>query len=100
MYPLSERVENAETLAHRIATGHAYSKHASKHGFSIENFEASILEPIVNASEILSLPRGRTAYWSDAEQMIVVHEPTHRDAGTAFRPKQGKNYFVNLRSAL
>jgi hypothetical protein len=46
------------------------------------------------------LKNGRTAYWNDKEKMVVIHDPSHPDGGTAFRPNQAKypgtSYFNSL----
>ncbi len=86
-------------LAHRIANGHAYAKHAGEFSdMTVAEFEELVYTVIISQSDFFTEPRGRVVYWSDEWRMIVVHEPSHRDAGTAFRPKDGKDYFLALRS--
>jgi filamentous hemagglutinin len=44
-----------------------------------------------------ALSGGRTAYWDSATETVVIHNPRAVDAGTAFRPTNGRSYFDNLR---
>ena len=94
------RFENeleAKVIAEKIARGHAYQKHAAAFGnISRAEFESKILDTLSNPSGAKQLPRGRAAYWSDREQMIVVLNLEDPDAGTAFRPTQAKSYFNRL----
>lgn len=56
-----------------------------------------VQETMENPSATRSLSNGRTAYWNDSEQMVVIKNPGAADGGTAFRPTAGKAYFDNLR---
>jgi hypothetical protein len=49
--------------------------------------------PPAKGSDVKQLSNGRTAYWSDKEKMVVIHDPYNPDGGTAFRPTQGRYYF-------
>lgn len=93
----SERIERLRVIASVIARGHAFAKHAAQFGDeSAAAFEIRILGVLLQPSETIDLPEGRTAYWSDAELMVVFHDPSRYDLGTAFRPKQGKAYLSTL----
>jgi hypothetical protein len=46
-----------------------------------------------NPTEVKSLERGRTGYWHEPSKTTVIHDPNTRDGGTAFRPKNGYQYF-------
>jgi len=84
--------------AEKIANGHAFVKHAGEFGNVTQNeFKSLVQETIANPSDARSLSNGRTAYWSDSQQMVVIKNPGALDGGTAFRPTAGKAYFDNLR---
>lgn len=40
-----------------------------------------------------SLEKGRTTCWYDATESVVIHDPSHLDGGTVFRPDDGRMYF-------
>ena len=82
--------------AERIANGHAFAKHAGEFGNLTQNeFKSLIQETIVTPSDVRSLSDGRTAYWNDSAQVVVIKNP-NADGGTAFSPSGGKAYFNNL----
>jgi len=60
---------------------------------SKSDFRDLIKETIEHPSASKQLSRGRTAYWNDAKQTVVITDPASPDGGTAFRPPQGKYYF-------
>jgi hypothetical protein len=87
-------------LARQIGGGHSWDKHRAKFpGWDIKKFESKIDETIEKATgaNVKQLARGRVAYWNQEEQMIVIHDPTRRDGGTALRPDNGKAYFDSLK---
>nr|WP_246651404.1 hemagglutinin repeat-containing protein [Rhizobium laguerreae] len=93
-----------ESVAGKIAGGHAFEKHILRQGEfagmefrTRAQFAKFISDTITNPSAEKSLPRGRTAYWNEAYKAVVIHDPATVDAGTAFQPKDGKAYFDNLR---
>jgi hypothetical protein len=47
--------------------------------------------------DVKQLSGGRTAYWNDAEQTVVITDPANPDGGTAFRSTDGKSYFDTLK---
>ncbi len=72
-----------------IANGHAYQKHViEKREFPSITSKAqffSLIKNIVTApTASKSLVRGRTAYWSSANNTIVIVDPSTTDKGTAF----------------
>jgi len=91
------RAAQAAADAEKIANGHAFLKHAGEFGNITKNeFKELIQETITNPSEVKSLANGRTAYWNESEQTVVIKNPNAADGGTAFQPKAGKAYFDNL----
>jgi hypothetical protein len=47
----------------------------------------------VTNGEMRTLSNGRTAYWYDGT--VVIRNPGAADGGTAYRPTDGYDYFVN-----
>jgi hypothetical protein len=83
-------------IAKRIAGGHAM-KHAAGLGVRTEAELAAHVERVMsNPTATRNLSRGRTAYWDDSTQSVVIHDPNHVDGGTVFKPKRGKAYFDGL----
>jgi RHS repeat-associated protein len=78
---------------------HAYDKHVVKKGefgdISPDQFKARVKDTVTNPSDLRSLSNGRTAYWSDSQQMVVIENSTSPSQSTAFRPTNGKSYFLN-----
>jgi filamentous hemagglutinin len=48
-------------------------------------------------SQTKDLSRGRKAWWNPEKGVVVITNPKSIDVGTAFRPRNGKEYFENLR---
>ncbi|UEA60036.1 hypothetical protein LK459_03905 [Gordonia otitidis] len=44
-----------------------------------------------------TLPRGREAWWDGQRGVIVIYDGWSQDAGTAFRPDDGRAYFDKLK---
>jgi RHS repeat-associated protein len=89
------KAAEALAIAERV-TQHAYGKHAGEFGNITRNeFKDLVQETMANPSEVKSLSNGRTAYWNDKEQMVVIENGTAPDKSTAFRPTNGKSYFDN-----
>jgi hypothetical protein len=94
--------ENARKIAHAIAFGHAYWKHATNVSESGElinesSFESLILETILNPSKSRGLERNRAAFWNASEGLLVIFDPRDVDLGTAYWPKSGANEYKNVR---
>jgi len=84
----------AKADAVAIAGGHAWQKHESEFpGWTRADFQKAVERTVEHPDGQKTLARGRTAYWSDAYKMIVIRDRASPDAGTAFRPKAGKDYF-------
>lgn len=91
----------AEAAARRIAHGHAYPKHVVVQAeypavANPDQFAALLKDVMTNPDATRTLGRGRSAYWRDKVQTLVVIDPKHPDGGTAFRPPDGKRYFDRL----
>ncbi len=83
-----------ESTAQRIAGGHAFAKHASELGFKTPaEMAAHIRRVMANPTATRHLQRGRTAYWDEATQSVVIRDPSRVDLGTVFRPEMGRRYF-------
>ncbi len=87
-----------EAIARSIADGHAFEKHVKEFAevTTRGQFAELISRIITNPSEIKYLRNGRTAYWADAHQTIVILNPNVPEGGTAFKPIAGKQYFDEL----
>ena len=97
---LSTSLRTAE-IADRIANGHAFGKHVIGKGEfpeinSPEDFSAHIKNVMNNADEMKALSNGRTAYWHEESETVVINDPANEDAGTAFRPPDGNHFFYNI----
>ncbi len=89
------RAAQAIAIAERV-TQHAFGKHAGEfNNISRNEFQSLVQETVANPSEVRSLSNGRTAYWSDSQQMMVIENSTAPSRSTAFRPTSGKSYFDN-----
>lgn len=103
--PLSAAAQRQQERANwsagqRIAHGHTFAKHKGDFGFKTEDQMAAHIDRVISfasASNTKQLSRGRTAYWDDRTWSIVIVDPKSSDGGTAFKPKQGKPYFNNLK---
>ncbi len=85
--------------AQQIAKGHAWSKHKGEFPeFSTEAEFAQHIDGIMTKpSSLKNLSKGRKAFWDDKSKTIVIKDPKSPDLGTAFKPKNGKTYFDNLK---
>jgi filamentous hemagglutinin len=52
---------------------------------------------MTNPSAMRSLGGGRSAFWDNASQSVVIRNPSAIDGGTVFKPTTGISYFNNLR---
>ncbi|CUX54353.1 Filamentous hemagglutinin [Agrobacterium deltaense Zutra 3/1] len=93
-----------EIISKQIADGHAFQKHILEKGelagmgirtrAQLADF---ISETMRKPSDVKALGGGRTAYWNDDYQSVIIHNPKAGDGGTIFQPKNGKLYFDNMR---
>jgi filamentous hemagglutinin len=88
---------SAEADATLIANGHAFLKHAGEFGsVSQAGFKELVKDTISHPSDFKYLSNGRSAFWSESNQMVVIRNPGAVDGGTAFSPTAGKAYFNGL----
>ena len=81
-----------------IAGGHAFAKHAGEFGFTNPGQMATHVENVMtNPSVMRNLSGGRTAFWDNASQSVIIRNPSAVDGGTVFKPTSGISYFNNLR---
>ena len=89
---------NVQLAAQEIAGGHAYAKHAAELGVKSSPELAARIESIIaNPTMMRALTNGRTAYWHQASDTVVIRTPSALDGGTVFVAKAGEKYFLNLR---
>lgn len=69
---------------------------SSSLGWGQSNYQNAIEETVQSSFEVKQLRDGRTAFWSEEKQMVVIHDPSSPDGGNAFRPETGKAYFDTL----
>jgi filamentous hemagglutinin len=82
---------NHQLASQELASGHVFDKHVIQNGefpgiITRDEF-AKYIENIMNTpSDFKSLSNGRTAYWDDASQTVVIRDPRTADGGTPFKP--------------
>jgi len=84
--------EHFNPVARAIAKGHAKAKHFPK-TMETDDLTRMIEETMANKAVDPKFSEGRTAYWSNEHEMIVIEDPNTKDLGTAFKPNRGKAYF-------
>ncbi len=99
---ISKLMKQNRSVAEKLGRGHSYNKHVIQQGEFPEiktpgQFTEHIENILNNPSEIKSLDRGRTAYWHESSQTVIIRDPKHHDGGTALRPREGKSYFKGLK---
>jgi RHS repeat-associated protein len=90
--------ESAECNAESIASGHAFDKHVEEFpGISTpKEFQERIEEVIENPTASKELGGGRTAYYDEPTNTLVIEDPSNPDQGTAFKPEEGIDYYNKL----
>jgi hypothetical protein len=94
-----KEVEQDDTActANEIANGHAFEKHAEEFGAETpEELEQVIKDSLDNASRSRELSNGRTAYYDEETNTVVIVDPSSPDGGTIFKPSGGEEYFNGL----
>ncbi|MFF1573798.1 putative T7SS-secreted protein [Leifsonia sp. NPDC058292] len=85
--------------AEDIANGHAFGKHVIKRGefpgVSTREQFIVLIKKTIKTGEVRQLQGDRAAFWKDG--VVVLLDPQNADRGTAFRPKDGYDYFLNLK---
>jgi hypothetical protein len=75
--------QTRQAIANDIANGHAFTKHGAEMGFSSPEQMASHIDAVLkNPSAVRQLSRGRTAYWHNPSQSVVIHNPSAINGGT------------------
>jgi RHS repeat-associated protein len=89
--------ENTDCTANQIANGHAFEKHAGEFGAETpEEFEQAIKDALESATKSRELSNGRTAYYDEETNTVVIVDPSSPDGGTIFKPSGGEEYFNGL----
>ncbi|QZY92321.1 VENN motif pre-toxin domain-containing protein (plasmid) [Pantoea dispersa] len=95
---------NAELTGKEIADGHAFEKHVIQQNEfanlgikTKEQFAQHIENVVKNPTSVKELSGGRSAYWDQSTNTVVIRNPKPGDGGTAFRPVNGRAYFDSLR---
>ena len=87
----------AQLTGEEISGGHAFQKHVIDEGqfpgITTRPQFAAHIENVALKGEMRTLSNGRTAYWN--EGTVVIRNPHAIDGGTAFRPADGYDYFLN-----
>lgn len=92
-----------QLAAKQIVDGHAFEKHVIQEkefsGITTRQQFQEYLERIMNSSETLvkNLSSGRTGFYDKISNTVIIYTPQAIDKGTAFRPKEGINYFLELK---
>ncbi|MDQ7814929.1 MAG: DUF2341 domain-containing protein [Patescibacteria group bacterium] len=95
--------ERLSSIATRIGNGHAYDKHVLEQGQFVDivknrsDFTKHVYNVMKNPDEYRQLSGGRAAYWQWRTNSIIITDPKNNDAGTAFQPFMGYDYFKNLK---
>lgn len=99
---MSLNEEEAKRIAHAIAFGHAYEKHAANVSESGElitqsSFESLILATLLNPVKSRQLKTGRSVFWNAEEGFLVVVNLLDPDLGTAYWPIGGIDGYKVIR---
>ncbi|MGA9595608.1 MAG: hypothetical protein WBV06_05605 [Acidimicrobiia bacterium] len=85
----------AQLTGQEISGGHAFAKHVGEFpGITTRGQFAAHIEDVVTNGVMRPLGNGRSAYWQNGT--VVIRNPNAVDGGTAFRPTNGYDYFLNL----
>jgi RHS repeat-associated protein len=95
----AEGLTEGDRLAAAIARGHAFEKHIGEFpGLSTQRDLQQLVKDVIdNPTVSKSLSGGRTAYYDEGSNTVVITNPSASDGGTAFRPTNGLEYFNGLR---
>jgi len=95
---LSGQLLRNQLAGQEIAGGHAFAKHAGEFGFTNSGQMAAHVESVMtNPSAMRNLSGGRSTFWDNATQSVVIRNPFAVDGGTVFKPTSGISYFNNLK---
>lgn len=89
--------EQAEEDACKIAEGHAFDKHGDEFDVDSESELAeTVKETIEDATHSTNLENGRSAYYDEETNTLVIIDPSSPDGGTVFKPVDGIDKFDEL----
>ena len=72
-------------------------KHKHEFGFTtVKQYATHIEKVLTDPSMTRNLKNGRTAYWCEKSQTVIVRNPKAIDGGTAFVPDLGVYYFLEV----
>lgn len=80
-------------ISDKIAGGHAGEEHYPD---LPEDELSRIIDETMEWGEKRELRDGRTAYYDEETNTIVITDPNHVDGGTVFEPDLGYDYFDGL----
>lgn len=87
----------AQLTGEEISGGHAFGKHVVQGGefpgITTRSQFAAHIEDVVTNGIMRPLSNGRSAYWQNGT--VVIRNPKAVGGGTAFRPTNGYDYFLN-----
>jgi len=84
-----------------LVTDHAYDKHVERRGeypeiANREQFARLVDDALADPTASRTLPGERTAYWHEGSKTLIIVNERSPDRSTAFRPREGKDYFDGL----
>ena len=89
--------QEIKKISNIIAQTHAFEKHASEFGFCHIDEMTSHIEQVIKKPTLKKkISFGRTAYWDDETQSVVIINKSSSCKGTTFVPKKGIKYFQGL----
>jgi hypothetical protein len=87
-------------VARKMANGHGFQKHVIRQrefpGMTRAKYQNMVEEIMAQPSEIRGLRNGRRAYWDESRKVVVVYDPNAKDCGSAFKPREGYDYFSDV----
>ena len=86
-------------VSEKIGNGHAFEDHALEFGVATRGHLSNIVRDTIGnpSSEIVELPRDRTAFYVRSTNILVIVDPNHRDSGTVFKPARGETFVEELK---
>jgi len=97
---LDAEVKNVTArVADEIAHGHAWRRHASEFPEILTQSQfAQVIQRVIShsSSVIKPLDRGRTAFYEESTNTLVIVDPNTIDSGTTFRPADRRVYVDKL----
>ncbi|MHB8732984.1 MAG: hypothetical protein ACYDAB_14490 [bacterium] len=90
-----------DSVADSIANGHSYDKHVGDQGefpeiHSQAEFKDLISSVVNNPTQSGNLSDGRSYYYDQPSNTLVIVNPNSSDGGTCFRPTMGTGYISDL----